>query len=77
MRELGPYEYPLRDYIGYLIASFPTKNQPEILALRTSIGAFFLGLFRVARRGILVTSWLLKALWVSKLFEVFGGAVGH
>ena len=28
MRELGPYMYPLRDCIGYLIPSFPTKNQP-------------------------------------------------
>ena len=30
MRELGPFTCPLRDYIGYLIPSFPTKNQPEM-----------------------------------------------
>ena len=30
MRELGPYIHPLRDYIRYLIPSFPTENQPAM-----------------------------------------------
>ena len=29
MKELGAYAFPLRHYIGYLIPSFPTKNQPD------------------------------------------------
>ena len=26
--KFGPYVYPLKDYVGYLIPSFPTTNQP-------------------------------------------------
>ena len=34
MRELGPKLSLLKDSIGYLIPSFPTKNQPVITRFR-------------------------------------------
>ena len=42
MRELGPYLYPLRDYIGYLIPPFPVNQQKgkeawELEGLRSNI----------------------------------------
>ena len=70
--------YPLRDCIGYLIPSFPTKKQPDYLPLGLCVDlgfggskfrAFCLGLhkFRVACLG-----WGFKfRVWGSK-FKVWG-----